>query len=57
VPPPKPDERLYGTTAIPNPVEKVAGSVKDALKKGYAPNKCLSHTLAFAVGRAGTARP
>jgi Mn-containing catalase len=33
-PPPQPDERLYGTTAIPNPVEKVAGTVKDALKKG-----------------------
>ena len=33
-PPPQPDERLYGTTAIPNPIEKVAGKVKDKLNKG-----------------------
>lgn len=26
-----PDPRLYGTTAMPNPIEKAAGAVKDAL--------------------------
>ena len=26
-----PDERFYGTTALPNIVEKTAGKVKDAL--------------------------
>lgn len=31
--PTRPDPRLYGTTDMPNPVEKVAGTVKDALNK------------------------
>lgn len=31
-PPTQPDPRLYGTTPLPNAVEKVAGKVKDALK-------------------------
>ncbi|MEV7972616.1 manganese catalase family protein [Cellulomonas sp. NPDC089187] len=29
-PPTTPDARLYGTTATPNPIEKVAGTVQDA---------------------------
>jgi len=36
-PPTTPDERLYGTTAKPNAVEKVAGKVKDALKSDHTP--------------------
>ncbi|MCT1998170.1 manganese catalase family protein, partial [Brachybacterium muris] len=31
--PTRPDPRLYGTTDKPNPLEKVAGTVKDALHK------------------------
>ena len=31
--PTRPDPRLYGTTDMPNPVEKAAGTVKDALNK------------------------
>ncbi|WP_299302640.1 manganese catalase family protein [uncultured Brachybacterium sp.] len=31
--PTRPDPRLYGTTDKPNPVEKVTGTVKDALNK------------------------
>ena len=30
-PPTRPDARFYGTTDLPNPVEKVAGAVQDAL--------------------------
>jgi Mn-containing catalase len=32
-PPTVPDERLYGTTKVPNVVEKVAGVVKDTISK------------------------
>lgn len=32
-PPTTPDSRLYGTTPIPNPIEKVAGKVQDAFHK------------------------
>ena len=32
-PPTRPDARFYGTTDVPNPVEKAAGSVQDKLKK------------------------
>jgi len=32
-PPTRPDARFYGTTDLPNAVEKVAGRVQDALKK------------------------
>lgn len=32
-PPTRPDARLYGTTDVPNRVEKIAGAVQDALHK------------------------
>ncbi|MBD8206128.1 manganese catalase family protein [Microbacterium sp. CFBP 8790] len=32
-PPTKPDVRFYGTTELPNPVEKLAGRAQDALRK------------------------
>jgi len=32
-PPTHPDSRFYGTTELPNTVEKIAGSVQDKLKK------------------------
>lgn len=32
-PPTHPDSRYYGTTELPNTVEKIAGSVQDKLKK------------------------
>lgn len=32
-PPTKPDVRFYGTTELPNTVEKLAGRVQDALHK------------------------
>ena len=32
-PPTHPDARLYGTTDVPNPVEKAAGLVQDKLHK------------------------
>nr|WP_308259001.1 manganese catalase family protein [Pseudonocardia sp. H11422] len=32
-PPTHPDARLYGTTELPNTVEKVAGTVQDKLHK------------------------
>jgi Mn-containing catalase len=32
-PPTRPDARMYGTSDVPNPVEKVAGTVQDKLNK------------------------
>jgi Mn-containing catalase len=32
-PPTKPDVRFYGTTELPNTVEKLAGRAQDALHK------------------------
>ncbi|MFC5234560.1 manganese catalase family protein [Pseudonocardia zijingensis] len=32
-PPTRPDARMYGTTDVPNPMEKVAGSVQDKLNR------------------------
>ncbi len=32
-PPTRPDARLYGTTDVPNTVEKVAGTLQDKLHR------------------------
>jgi Mn-containing catalase len=32
-PPTRPDARMYGTTDVPNPVEKAAGTVQDKLNR------------------------
>jgi len=32
-PPTHPDSRFYGTTELPNTVEKVSGAVQDKLKR------------------------
>jgi hypothetical protein len=36
-PPTHPDSRFYGTTELPNRVEKIAGAVQDALHKEWPP--------------------